>query len=59
MITLTPRKSVSLAMTLGIPVLAIAMTLVIGAIIFAILGYSPGAALYQFFVAPVSLLYFK
>ena len=54
MITLTPRKSVSLAMTLGIPVLAIAMTLIIGAIIFAILGYNPGAALYQFFVAPVS-----
>lgn len=53
MITLTPRKSVSLSMTLGIPVLAIAMTLVIGAIIFAVLGYDPGVALYQFFIAPV------
>ena len=30
------------------------LTLVIGAMIFAVLGYDPLAALYQFFIAPVS-----
>ena len=54
MITLTPRKTIPLRLTLLTPVVAIALTLVIGAIIFATLGYHPGEALYQFFVAPVS-----
>ena len=43
-------------LTLVTPVLAIALTLVVGAIIFATLGYDPLQALYQFFVAPVSRL---
>ena len=54
MITLTPRKSIPLSLTVLTPVVAIALTLVIGAVIFAVLGYHPGAALYQFFIAPVS-----
>ena len=54
MIVLKPRKSVSLLMTLLTPLVAIALTLVIGAVIFAILGYEPVEALYQFFIAPIS-----
>lgn len=54
MITLSPRKTIPLQLTLLTPVVAIALTLVIGAIIFATLGYHPGEALYQFFVAPIS-----
>ena len=54
MITLSPRKTIPLRLTLLTPVVAIALTLVIGAIIFATLGYHPGEALYQFFVAPIS-----
>ena len=54
MITLTARKDIPLSLTLMTPVVAIALTLVIGAAIFGILGYDPLAALYQFFIAPVS-----
>ena len=54
MIALTPRKEIPLSLTLLTPVVAIALTLVMGAVIFATLGYDPAAALYQFFIAPVS-----
>ena len=54
MISLVPRKDISLVLTLVTPVLAMALTLVVGAIIFATLGYDPLQAFYQFFVAPVS-----
>ncbi|MEK9855819.1 MAG: ABC transporter permease, partial [Rhodobiaceae bacterium] len=57
MISLSPRKDIPLALTLTTPVVAIALTLVIGAAIFGILGYDPLAALYQFFIAPVSRPY--
>ncbi len=56
MIALTPRKSIPLSLTLLTPVVAVTLTLVIGAMIFAVLGYDPLAALYQFFIAPVSRL---
>ena len=54
MIVLTPRKDIPLSLTLVTPIVAIALTLIIGAVIFALLGYDPGAALYQFFIAPIS-----
>ena len=54
MIVLTPRKDIPLSLTLVTPIVAIALTLIIGAVIFALLGYDPGAALYQFFMAPIS-----
>jgi simple sugar transport system permease protein len=41
-------------MILLTPLVAIALTLLIGAVIFALLGYNPGDALYQFFIAPIS-----
>ena len=54
MIALSPRKEIPLTLTLMTPVVAITLTLGIGAMIFAILGYDPLVALYQFFIAPVS-----
>ena len=54
MIMLTPRKDIPLSLTLVTPIVAIALTLIIGAVIFALLGYDPGAALYQFFIVPIS-----
>ncbi|MBO21586.1 MAG: sugar ABC transporter permease [Rhodospirillaceae bacterium] len=54
MIRLTPRKNIPVTLTLLTPVIAVGITLVVGAAIFVILGYNPGAALYQFFIAPVS-----
>ena len=54
MIRLSPRKTIPLTLTLLTPVIAIGLTLIVGAAIFAILGYNPTAALYQFFIAPIS-----
>jgi ABC-type uncharacterized transport system permease subunit len=54
MINLVPRKNIPLSLTLLTPVVAIALTLIIGAVIFGFLGYSPVESLYQFFIAPIS-----
>jgi simple sugar transport system permease protein len=39
------------------PVLAVALTLAAGAVLFAALGYDPGAVLYTFFVVPLTTAY--
>ena len=54
MISMTPRKDISLQRTLVTLMVAIVMTLCVGATIFVVLGYDPTASLYQFFVAPLS-----
>ena len=54
MFILKPRKSVPLSLTLLVPVVAIALTLLMGGLIFGFLGYNPVEALYEFFVAPLS-----
>jgi len=54
MINLVPRKEIPLRLTLTTTAVAVGLTLVVGALIFGILGYDPLAALYQFFIAPVS-----
>ncbi|MDA9930845.1 ABC transporter permease [Alphaproteobacteria bacterium] len=54
MINLIPRKDIPVSLTLITPVVAVALTLVMGAVIFAVLGYDPLQALYQFFIAPIS-----
>ena len=57
MINMTFRvKDIPLSLTVITPVVAVFLTLCIGAGIFGILGYSPAGALYEFFVAPVSRL---
>ena len=54
MIKLTPRNNPSPWLAILSPVVAIIATLIIGALIFTILGYDAGASLYQFFVSPLS-----
>ncbi|MCH2555394.1 MAG: hypothetical protein MK030_08995, partial [SAR116 cluster bacterium] len=54
MINLVPRKEIPLSLTLSTTAVAVALTLIAGAAIFGVLGYDPLAALYQFFIAPVS-----
>jgi len=54
---LVRRPEPSLAMTLLSPVLALALTIVIGGVIFAIIGVDPLAALYVYFIKPLTALW--
>ena len=54
MINLVPRKEITLRLTVATTAIAILLTLIAGAGIFGVLGYNPLAALYQFFIAPIS-----
>ena len=54
---LEPRIAPSVALRYGSPVIALALTMVLGSILFAALGRDPLEALYTFFVRPVSTLY--
>lgn len=54
---LEPRLAPSVGLRYGSPVIALALTMVLGAILFAALGRDPLEALYTFFVRPVSTLY--
>jgi ABC-type uncharacterized transport system permease subunit len=54
MLRLEPRGEFSRAWSYGSPLLAIVLTLVTTALIFAILGKDPGQALYTFFVKPLT-----
>ncbi len=54
MINLVPRKEIPLRLTVATTAIAILLTLIAGAGIFGVLGYNPLAALYQFFIAPIS-----
>ena len=54
MVILQPRQAVPVYVTLAVPVVSVLVTLVAGGLIFALLGYAPLPALYEFFVAPLS-----
>jgi general nucleoside transport system permease protein len=54
LLRLEPRGQHSLAWTYASPLLALALTLLASAVIFALLGKSPTAALYEFFIAPLT-----
>ena len=54
LIRLEPRGRRSAIWTWCSPLLALLLTLVTAALIFALLGQDPGAALYTFFVAPLT-----
>jgi simple sugar transport system permease protein len=56
-LSIEPRRAPSQAMQLLAPVLAVALTALIGLVLFAVLGHDPLATLYEFFVAPVSSFY--
>ena len=52
-----PRRETSRALVYGTPVLAIALTVVSGFFLFALMGYEPLGTLYFFFVAPLQTLF--
>ena len=52
-----PRAEPSRAMTLVTPVIAVALTVLVGFVLFALMGYDPLAALFHFFVSPLLTLY--
>ena len=54
MISLKPRSDVSSKQIFFMPVLSILLSIVLGGMIFAALGYDAFEALYQFFIAPLS-----
>lgn len=53
LVRLEPRGQHSTIWSYGSPVLALALTLITTALIFALLGKSPGEALYTFFIKPL------
>lgn len=57
MIYLTSRQNNSFLFTFSIPFLAIFFTLIIGVVIFNILGFDPYESLYHFFVSPLTKPY--
>ncbi|MCF8480078.1 MAG: ABC transporter permease [Rhodospirillum sp.] len=56
-LTLEPRAHASRHWVWGAPLLAVALTLVVGAILFAALGKDPIAALVGFFITPLTSAY--
>ena len=54
MIILQPRTSVPVYVALLVPLISVLATLIAGGLIFAVLGYAPLPALYEFFIAPLS-----
>ena len=57
MIVLERRSEPSKVMRYGSPLIALTLTIISGAILFALLGFNPLEALYQFFIAPVMTAY--
>ena len=54
MIIFTPRNKVSQNWMIAAPILSIFLTIVMGTLIFSLLGYNPAETLYQIFVSPFS-----
>ncbi len=54
MIILQKRKDVPTYLTIAVPLIYIVVTLIMGGLIFVLLGYPPFQALYEFFIAPLS-----
>lgn len=57
MLKLEPRAASSRVMGYGSPLLALALTLITGYVLFALLGKDPVESLYTFFIAPLADLY--
>ena len=54
---LEPRDGAAAAMLLATPVIAVALTLISGVVLFAALGFDPGRSLHTFFIKPIASLY--
>ena len=57
MIRLVPRAEPSAAWSYLAPVLAVALTIFAGFLLFALMGYDPFSTLYHFFISPISTRY--
>ena len=57
MIRLVPRSEPSAAWSYLAPVLAVALTILAGFLLFALMGYDPFSTLYHFFISPISTRY--
>ena len=54
---LEPRGAISAPMVYLTPVIAVALTLIAGVIMFKILGFDPGRSLYVYFINPLTTVY--
>ena len=52
-----PRRELSRVLLYVTPVLAVLLTVLSGLVLFALMGYAPGAALYHFFISPLRSAY--
>lgn len=57
MIRLVPRAKPSAAWSYLAPLLAVALTVLAGFLLFALMGYDPVETLYHFFISPISTRY--
>ncbi len=57
MMRLVPRDAPAVHWTYLTPVLAVALTIAAGFVLFALMGYDPLETLYHFFIAPISTQY--
>ena len=55
--TIEARNQPSTFVNILIPIIAVCLTLVTGAVIFYIMGFDPVFALYTFFISPISNSY--
>ncbi|TFG85306.1 MAG: ABC transporter permease, partial [Hyphomicrobiales bacterium] len=52
-----PRQEISRVLLYVTPVLAVVLTVLSGLILFVLMGYAPGPALYSFFISPLLSIY--
>lgn len=57
MITLVPRSYVPWQLVVAVPFFAVGLTVIVGALIFWLLGFDPVLTLYEFFIKPLSQPY--
>src|SRR3546814_3949867 len=51
------RREIPRGLLYSAPLLAVALTVLAGVLLFLAMGYDPGRALYHFFIAPLTRLY--
>src|SRR3546814_12593688 len=51
------RREIPRGLLYATPLLAVALTVLAGFLLFLAMGYDPGRALYHFFIAPLTSLY--
>ncbi|WP_445682855.1 ABC transporter permease [Radicibacter daui] len=57
LLRLEPRAETARVMVYAAPLIAVVLTLIGGSVLFALMGFAPHVALYNFFIAPISDTY--